>query len=128
MSDRTAYTIEFTHYDPAKKDQLLQFLDDELGVNESGDSLEHYLVAEHPVGYVQHIATELVDIDSTARFMAWEDPRYEWLGTVVKAIPGKAFVGDCDSEGTVVLSYSWVKKELTSGKTLEQIFGEDVEV
>lgn len=128
MSDRTAYTVKFASFNELKSDEIQEYLDEMLGGNGGGDSVREYIATDVPVGGADEIALGIQELDPTATFKIWEDPKYEWLGTVVKVSPRGRFMGDCDAGGHVVLGYEVVKDGLRSGKTLEQIFGEDIGV
>lgn len=54
---------------------------------------------------VQDVRDALTGHGVDVAFACFEDPKYEWLGTLVRHQPGKALhVVDCDSEGHAVLT------------------------
>lgn len=50
----------------------------------------------------EEVAADIKAASPRAAFEVHSDPRYEWLGTIIKVVPGMDdFTGDCDADGNV---------------------------
>ena len=127
MSDSTSYTVDMRVWDVTKTEALATSIGDMLGVaykESSGADMSWY---SSKAGDVGDVARAIREIDPTAIFQVWEDPAYEYMGTLVISVPGHdLFHADCDSDGSVYLSYDALCAELDSGKTVAQAYGEDL--
>jgi Protein of unknown function (DUF3145) len=57
------------------------------------------------VGHASQLAAELIDAAPGASFIVWEDPAYEWLGTVCAYTPELgAYEAESDANGVPQLS------------------------
>jgi len=80
---------------------------------------EQYLAPEESFGSAEELAAELVAAAPEVAFLAWEDPRYKWLGTVFAYVPGVGqFTGPCDAQGTPLWTTDQVLGLLGPGNML----------
>jgi hypothetical protein len=66
-------------------------------------------IEEIPVGYSEDLFLAVLAVQEETgidfRFRLWEDPKYEWLGTMHYHIPGMTDVSaDCNTGGDVMVS------------------------
>lgn len=56
-------------------------------------------------GIVNDYAVGLAANTPNSVFVAWEDPKYEWLGVLIMHVPGLGvYVAECDADGNPVMS------------------------
>jgi hypothetical protein len=82
-------------------------------------------VDEKRVGETQSIADSLIayltkkGIDRP--FEVWEEPKYEWLGSLYHHDPdGRDTYGDCDAEGNLVVQHEAVLLALSKADTIAE--------
>ena len=125
MSDRTALQVIVLSC-PLERVRAVLVVLAEHGLREFGGAedvvvlREQYLAPEMALGTAERLADELVSAAPEVAFLAWEDPRYEWLGTVVAYVPGVGqFTGPCDAQGTPLWTTGQVLGLLGPGKVLD---------
>lgn len=125
MSDRTALQVIVLSC-PLERVRAVLAVLAKHGLREFGGAedvvvlREEYLALEMPIGTAEHLATELVAAAPEVAFLTWDDPRYEWLGTVFAYVPGVGqFTGPCDSQGIPLWTTDQVLGLLGPGKVLD---------
>lgn len=66
---------------------------------------EEYLNPDISCGSADEYGTWLIDAAPGCSFILWEDPAYQWLGSLWAYAPDLgSFTAECDADGTVTLS------------------------
>jgi len=78
---------------------------------------EKLTIDEIPVGYSEDLFNAVLAVIAETgidfRFRLWEDPKYEWLGTMHYHIPGMTDVSrDCGTDGDIKVSGNDITQEL----------------
>ncbi len=126
MGDRTALTFLIPNpgdlppgYELAIRDTFASFVADHTAQTDAGRmKMEGN---EASVGSAEEAAQALLDLmkgDPDAEpplpphqfaFTVWEDPKYEWLGTLYRYTPGQPmFTAECDASGRAVIEFSQI--------------------
>jgi len=64
-------------------------------------------------GSAEELAAELREAAPGASFVLWEDPAYEWLGSLQAYTPELGeFAGECDADGQVVAVLAGILAEI----------------
>lgn len=59
--------------------------------------------------------------DLGVAYYGWEEPKYEWLGTLRKFAPRLGvFMVECDADGNELLTPGWTKEMLAKARTLNE--------
>jgi len=75
---------------------------------------EPYLASEITCGTSDEIAAKLMKAAPGASFVLWEDPKYEWLGSVSAYTPELGvFSAECDANGQPVIHYQTAAQVIT---------------
>lgn len=128
MPDRAPLTVEF--YDiPAGQEgaalEVLKSFDLTCDWEPVGDRVDvgtRYITDSAPLGSATSLAIELAEQAPGAVFQAHEDPVYEYLGTVVKVIPGMdRFTGECDATGAVRPHAADVRTWIREGRSTTEV-------
>ena len=108
MGDRTSMTAIIYDCPPEKAGDVLDALEeyyhqaDDAPAGSDKDTLVlggSYVTYETYVGNSGELASALADIEGVA-FEVWEDPKYEWLGTLHLHTPALGtWTADCDASG-----------------------------
>jgi len=117
MSDRTSLQV-FVYACPESEREAMLAVIDQHGGWDEGDSAEgRWTDYEACCGSADTIARALSHDAPGASFLLWEDPAYQWLGSLEAYTPELgSFSGECTSEGTVVARYQDV-----AGKTAHEL-------
>lgn len=110
MSDRTCATATIHFCPPHRRRGVLKILvshglDDETpeadGTTAEGVTVgEAYVCHEIPCGSAAECVDDLIHCAPEVAFTIYEDPAYEWVGTVWIYVPGLGlFVAACDTSG-----------------------------
>lgn len=132
MGDRTA--LQITIYD-CPENEVNAVLDvlEEYGLAEDWDirsasSLpelqlgETYVVNEASCGSSDEIATHLENKAPGTSFEVWEDPKYEWLGSLNRYTPTLgAFGAECDADGQPQWTADVILKLIDDAEELDDI-------
>ena len=122
MSDRTALQVIVLSCPLERVRAVLVVLTEHslaVGDEDAVVLREQYLEPEMAFGSAEHLADELVSAAPDVAFLAWEDPRYEWLGTVFAYVPGVGqFTGACDAQGIPLWTTDQVLGLLGPGNVL----------
>ena len=110
MSDRSALSIRIYQADPAKAEQLKAYIVDEWSPSEGTDLLKDlFVVLEVSLGSADGVHDDLIQIDNTAVFAVWQDPKYEFMGDLVMHHPALGtFSAESDAAGSPRPSYEKV--------------------
>jgi hypothetical protein len=103
MGDRAALTIRIYRADPAKVDALKEYIMSEWAP-ETGEELlqDEFMTPEIPLGAVfdGEVTDGLLEIDPTAVWKVWQDPKYETLGDLAIHHPILGlYREECDASG-----------------------------
>lgn len=110
MSDRSALSIRIYQADPAKVEELKDYVVDEWSPAEGTDLLKDlFVVPEVSLGCADGVHDDLIRIDNTAVFAVWQDPKYEFMGDLVVHHPALGtFSAESDATGSPRPSYEKV--------------------
>ena len=79
------------------------------------DLTEGYTEEEISCGSADELAPRLEEAAPQCSFVLWEDPKYEWLGSIRAYTPALgSFAADCDASGQPVFTLSEVLAMLQS--------------
>lgn len=130
MGDRTSMTAIIHDCPPEKAGDVLDAMEeyyhqaDETPDESDKDTLvlgDPYVTYETYVGNSSELASALSDIEGVA-FEVWEDPKYEWLGTLHLHTPALgSFSADCDSGGGAYFPASTIWEWLDADHSPESI-------
>ncbi|WP_430787148.1 DUF3145 family protein [Actinoplanes sp. G11-F43] len=84
------------------------------------------------LGTAEDIATDLMrlmdgDADEEREplqfgFTVWQDPKYEFAGTLYRFIPGGSlFAADCDADGNVTVTADSIRQAVTTTSTRDEL-------
>lgn len=104
---------------------------DEYGLFEGQDVVPHrielgwaYMAAEVSCGSADEIASTLQSTAGDAAWTVWEDPKYEWLGTVTRHHPRLgSWSAECTSEGQGVFFADQIVSLLEDRPKLDELLG-----
>lgn len=115
MSDRTPLQLQILDC-PLSQVQAVIDLVDQMGlhlehVSDGQAADDHlglgltYMNDQTRCGSAQEIAQHLQQVAPDASWQVWEDPKYEWLGTLFRFTPALGlFAANCDAAGTPVFT------------------------
>lgn len=110
MGDYTPMQVIIYDCPPHRVNAVLDILDDH-GLDENWSSRGYaenkrlslgttYGESEARGDESEEVAARLIEAAPEATFVAWTDPKYEWLGSLVAYAPDLGeFASDCDAEG-----------------------------
>jgi hypothetical protein len=81
-----------------------------------------FVVDETPCGVIEEDAPGWAKAAPGATWVAWEDPKFEWLGTAAYCLGGKVVVFTCDAEGKPVATLDAARAAGVSGEALDKLF------
>ena len=119
MSDRTAFACYIYACPEDQQAGALSVLTEGYGLDlnwgmSEGEGLsltEAYTAEEISCGSADFIAKELIEAAPGCSFVLWEDPKYEWLGSLNAYTPELGhFTAECDANGRPV----YTAAEITS--------------
>lgn len=106
MADRTYFQLVVADCPRHQAQTVLDIIDEfDLGLDSCGDITElalgeAYTANEIRCGSTEEIAEQLAETAPNASWECWEDPKYEWLGALVRFTPNLGlFTHDCDADG-----------------------------
>lgn len=104
MSDRTFMNLIIVDANDDQLDQIKTILEHHIGDyfdREDYAPGAHFGFEEVVCGRVRDAAEDLRNNVPGTSWKMWDEPAYEWLGTVLKYTPDLGlFSHDCDNEGT----------------------------
>jgi hypothetical protein len=130
MSDRTSHTLIVHQTTPEEAGAFLTVIE-EYGLDEFGPDVdagdvalgEKYMCDEHPVGGSTDAATYLEKHAPNSVWTVWEDPKYEWLGSVYVHAPGLgSWTAACDANGIGYFSADEIRAAVRDGE-LDALLG-----
>ena len=98
--------------------------DDRYSVDEVADITltERYADSEMSCGSADEHADNLIAAAPGCSFVLWEDPKYEWLGSVEAYTPELGrFTAECDANGTPVLTPEAIKAMIDKAADLDAL-------
>jgi len=115
MGDRTALTAVIHDCPPVERVRVLEILaqwfdgsDYGEGAGETLELENTYMDPEASCGSADELAGQLEDVPGIS-FTVWEDPAYEWLGSVRAYTPDLgSYAAECTADGTPVLEYGQI--------------------
>jgi hypothetical protein len=114
MGDRTALQITIAECPESEVEDVLNILS-EYGLGED-DPLTlgvEYLNDEISCGSSDELASALREQAPGTSFEVWEDPKYEWLGSLNVTAEGQHFGAECDANGQALWTSEQVIKVFT---------------
>lgn len=70
-------------------------------------------------GSADELAGTLMETAPGASFELWEDPKYEWLGSLWRYTPDLgAFSAECDADGNPQYDANWIMGRLEKGEAI----------
>jgi hypothetical protein len=125
MSDRTYAQIFIYDCPEEQRADLLDALSPTFGPIDSTnwDAIPmQFVVDETPCGVIEVDAPGWAKAAPGATWVAWEDPKFEWLGTAAYCLGGKVVVFTCDAEGKPVATLDTARAAGVSGEALDKLF------
>jgi hypothetical protein len=125
MSDRTYAQIFIYGCPEEQRNDLLRALrhtfwpsdDVNWGILPVGFAAE-----ETQCGAIQKYAAGWARAALGATWVAWEDPKFEWLGTVAYCLTGEVVTFPCDAEGHPVATLGAALAAGVRGEALDRLF------
>lgn len=109
MSDYTYFQVDLYDCPPDQRGVVANLLADQ-GFTEDRDS---WWMEEGRCGEIDEVAEAVTTAAPGATFRAYENPKYEWLGTVLWHVPNMdpplSPPASCDADGEVALTWRDVK-------------------
>lgn len=125
MSDR-AYAQIFIYDCPEEqRADLLDALSPTFGPIDSTnwDAIPvQFVVDGAPCGVIEVDAPGWAKAAPGATWVAWEDPKFEWLGTAAYYHGGKVVIFTCDVDGKPVATLDAARAAGVSGEALDKLF------
>lgn len=81
-----------------------------------------FVVDEAPCGVIEEDAPGWAEAAPGATWVAWEDPKFEWLGTAAYCLGGKVVVFTCDADGKPVATLDAARAAGVQGEALDKLF------
>ena len=129
MSDYTSASVEVTFSEPWTVGQSNKFEQvlGQWGPDDTTPNTDKELWAqfyELRVGDVENVFDTLREtFPDAAEIVAWEDPKYEWLGQIFRWKRGResVFSASCDADGQVVVTETEIRKAFAADDPLDAL-------
>lgn len=131
MGDRTAMQIEIAECPEHEVEAVCDILEEYgLGWDDGVHLGEQAMIEETSCGSSDEITSALREQAPGTSFTVWEDPKYEWLGSLNVVAEGRYFSAVCDSSGNAVWTSEQVLKmcaDWDSMSAVREALGFDIE-
>jgi hypothetical protein len=118
MGDRTYFQVHIYDCPEDQREAARRVIADYVTAADEDDVLhltEGYTEDEVSCGSADELAPRLEQAAPGCSFVLWEDPKYEWLGSIRAYTPALgSFAADCDASGQPVFTLSEVLAVLKS--------------
>lgn len=129
MGDRTSLQVYVYACPPDQAAAVLGVLaeyqlDVDWGTEEAGKGLRLDVpyTAHEISGAADEIAPKLIEAAPGCSFWLWEDPKYDWLGSMHAHTPGLgSFTAECNAEGEPVYTRDQIMEFFTADVALDDL-------